>query len=136
MLGVKDMRSTRIFPFSIKDRQDQYISDGDTFKIEQSNCTDLTFSHQGNGVTTKKLVKLDFGKVKIKSNKISVTELDARTICYFGCEAFVEKKRASITKEGDGSLTIKARYSSIGAYLYFIPTTDVDRVNCNFQKIN
>jgi hypothetical protein len=136
MLGVKDMRSTPVFPFSIKDKQDSYISDGQVFSIQQRNCTELTFSYQGHGKLEQKLVDLNVGRVKIKNNKIVSKEVTAKKICYFGCSAFVGRDKVSIKKEVDQSITIKTSYYDIGAYMYFIPTADLDKVNCNFQKVN
>jgi hypothetical protein len=144
MSKLKNMRATPVIPFSIRDNQDVYISDGDFFTIDQKSCVELNFSYINNDSTWSDFgqmrtttVEIGGGKVKASENNLTVTgNSKGETCTMFGCIKTRDKTVLSLTKEDDKLVRIYAMNKYYGSINIIIPVYFRGEVDCLVEKID
>jgi hypothetical protein len=134
MKGARNMRSAPVIPFSIKDNQDQYISDGDLFTISQDACQSITISDMSGEQSRK----IDFtkGKFKHTSQSLSYRKGEFSKDCVMiACFTGSEGEKFHIEDLDSGSVNIKTK-SHLVVFANAIPMIDTESMNCTVEKID
>jgi hypothetical protein len=142
MNNSDSLRHAYPLALSMSDSQDGHISDGDTFKITQKNCEKINVhyydpSYIPSQRNKTQVIDLTKGTVTVTDKSLSYIKKEKiSTDCYFGCLTGKTNFEFSLTKNENGTLSIKSKKFTIAVMNLVIPWIQTDKVKCTVEKID